>query len=849
MSDMNMPSASVLDLIGNTPLVEVSRFDTGPCRLFLKLESANPSGSIKDRPARAMIEAAERDGTLKDGGTVVEATAGNTGVGLALVASRKGYRTVLVVPDKMSREKIMHARALGAEVVMTRSDVGKGHPDYYQDLAQVITDRTPGAIYVNQFANPANPASHEETTAPEILTQMDGDVDAVVLGVGSGGTLTGVGRYMRAASPKTEMVLADPLGSILAPLIETGVMGTAGSWAVEGIGEDFVPPVCDLSLVKKAYSVDDPESFSAARALLRKEGILAGSSSGTLFAAALRYCREQSEPKRVVTLVCDSGAKYLSKVFNDAFIAQEGWLGRERTGTVRDVVINRFDEGAEIFVSPQRDRAIGLRAHARRRHLAAAGDRGGPRRRPHRRERSPRRARRRRRRHDARLQDGRARGDGDAPRDHRRRGAGEGALAAVRARARAARHGSRRLPRPRHAHRPHQLLPDRRDMRDRNQLAFDTRCIHAGQAPDPTTGAVMMPIYATSTYAQESPGVHKGYEYARSQNPTRMAFERCIADLEGGTQGFAFASGLAATATVLECLDHGAHVVASDDLYGGTRRLFERVRRRSAGLDVTYVDLTRPAELEAALRPETRLVWVETPTNPLLKLVDLETVARIAKRRGVWLAADNTFASPYVQRPLEFGFDLVVHSATKYLNGHSDMVGGVAVIGHDDALRERVAFLQNAVGAISGPFDSFLANRGLKTLALRMQRHCASALRIAEALSAHPRIDGVIYPGLSSHPQHDLARRQMRGFGGIVTLRVKGGLEPTKRFLERTQLFTLAESFGGVESLIEHPAIMTHASVPPDVRAALGIDDGLVRLSVGIEDSDDLIADLRSALE
>jgi cystathionine gamma-lyase len=386
-------------------------------------------------------------------------------------------------------------------------------------------------------------------------------------------------------------------------------------------------------------------------------------------------------------------------------------------------------------------------------------------------------------------------------------------------------------------------------MRDKNQLAFDTRCIHAGQAPDPTTGAVMTPIYTTSTYVQESPGVHKGYEYARSQNPTRMAFERCIADLEGGTQGFAFASGLAAIATVLECLDQGAHVVTSDDLYGGTRRLFERVRRRTAGLDITYVDLTRPAELESALRPQTRLVWVETPTNPLLKLVDLEAVASMVKRRGIWLAADNTFASPYVQRPLEFGFDLVVHSTTKYLNGHSDMVGGVAVVGHNDDLRERVAFLQNAVGAISGPFDSFLANRGLKTLALRMERHCASALRIAEFLAGHPRVEGVIYPGLASHPQHALARRQMRGFGGIVTARIGGGLEATKRFLERTQLFTLAESLGGVESLIEHPGIMTHASVPSDVRAALGIDDGLVRLSVGIEDADDLIADLRSALE
>ncbi|HEX8662629.1 MAG TPA: PLP-dependent transferase [Beijerinckiaceae bacterium] len=389
-------------------------------------------------------------------------------------------------------------------------------------------------------------------------------------------------------------------------------------------------------------------------------------------------------------------------------------------------------------------------------------------------------------------------------------------------------------------------------MTEKNRLAFDTRCIHAGQSPDPTTGAVMVPIYATSTYAQESPGVHKGYEYARSQNPTRMAFERCIADLEGGTAGFAFGSGLAATATVLDALDSGAHVVASDDLYGGTRRLFERVRRRSAALDVSYVDLSDLDAVRAALRPQTKLVWIETPTNPLLKLCDLEGIAAVVKSGSgprPWLAADNTFASPYVQRPLECGFDLVVHSATKYLNGHSDMVGGVAVVGHDDELRERLAFLQNAVGAISGPFDSFLALRGLKTLALRMERHCSSALRIAEFLEGHPRVEATIYPGLASHRQHALARRQMRGFGGIVTARVAGGLDGATRFLERTQLFTLAESLGGVESLIEHPAIMTHASVPSEVRAALGIDDGLVRLSVGIEDPDDLIADLRSALE
>ena len=348
----NMPAHGALDLIGRTPLVEVTSLDTGPCRLFLKLESANPSGSIKDRPARAMIEAAEADGRLKPGGTIVEATAGNTGVGLALVGASKGYRTLLVVPDKMSREKVLHAKALGAEVVITRSDVGKGHPDYYQDLAQAITAKTPGAVYINQFENPANPAAHEASTGPEILDGMEGDVDAVVVGVGSGGTLTGVGRYLKKASPKTVMVLADPAGSILAPLVETGRMTEAGSWAVEGIGEDFVPPNCDLSLVKKAYSIGDKESFSTARELLRKEGILAGSSTGTLLAAALRYCREQTEPKRVVTLVCDTGAKYLSKVFNDAFIAQEGWLDRKTTGTARDVVINPFGEGATIFVSP-----------------------------------------------------------------------------------------------------------------------------------------------------------------------------------------------------------------------------------------------------------------------------------------------------------------------------------------------------------------------------------------------------------------------------------------------------------------------------------------------------------------
>ena len=386
-------------------------------------------------------------------------------------------------------------------------------------------------------------------------------------------------------------------------------------------------------------------------------------------------------------------------------------------------------------------------------------------------------------------------------------------------------------------------------MIDSSQIpGFSTRAVHAGQSPDPTTGAVVTPIYATSTYVQSSPGVHQGFEYSRSQNPTRFAYERCVADLEGGDAGFAFASGLAATSTVLELLDSGDHVVALDDIYGGTRRLFEQVRRRSAGLSFTYSDLRDRAALEAALTPKTRMIWVETPSNPLLKLVDLEMIAAVARPCGILAVADNTFATPWAQRPLESGFDIVVHSATKYLNGHSDVIGGVAVCCGQE-LAERLGYLQNAIGAIASPFDSFMVLRGLKTLALRMERHSANALHIAAWLERHPKIERVIYPGLPSHPQHELARRQMRGFGGMVAVVLRGDLAEVTRFLTRCQVFVLAESLGGVESLIEHPAIMTHASVPPEVRRDLGIDDGLVRLSVGIEDVEDLVADLAQALE
>lgn len=385
-------------------------------------------------------------------------------------------------------------------------------------------------------------------------------------------------------------------------------------------------------------------------------------------------------------------------------------------------------------------------------------------------------------------------------------------------------------------------------MERRNTLGFATRCVHAGQDNDPTTGAVMTPIYATSTYAQSSPGVHKGYEYSRTQNPTRMALERCVADLEGGSAGFAFASGMAATATVLDCLEQGAHVVIGDDVYGGTRRLFDRVRKQSAGLQPSYVDLSDAETLRAALRPETRMVWLETPTNPMLKVIDLSRVAEIARANNILTVCDNTFASPWTQRPLEHGFDLVLHSTTKYLNGHSDMVGGIVIVGENAELRERLAFLQNAVGGIQGPFDSFLALRGVKTLALRLQQQCASALRIAQWLERHPKIVRVHYPGLPSHPQHALAKRQMHAFGAMITVDVKDGGDEARRWLERCRLFTLAESLGGVESLISLPALMTHASTPVEIRKALGISDGLVRISVGIEDTDDLIADLASAL-
>lgn len=378
---------------------------------------------------------------------------------------------------------------------------------------------------------------------------------------------------------------------------------------------------------------------------------------------------------------------------------------------------------------------------------------------------------------------------------------------------------------------------------------FDTRAIHAGQEPCPSTGAVMTPIYATSTYRQSAPGEHQGYEYSRTQNPTRFAYEGCIASLESGQRGFAFASGMAAINTVIDLLDAGEHVIAMDDLYGGTFRLFDKVKTRTANLSFSFIDMSDPATIEAAITPKTRLIWLETPSNPMLKLANLREIAKIAKRHGLLTVADNTFATPWIQRPLEMGFDIVLHSATKYLNGHSDVVSGVVVVGDNPELAERIAYLQNSCGAIAGPFDSFLVLRSLKTLSIRMERHCENARQLADWLSTQSTVKKVIYPGLKSHPQHELAKIQMDDFGGMISIVIDGGLERAKRFLARCELFTLAESLGGVESLIEHPAIMTHASIPPEKRKQLGIDDGFIRLSVGIEHIDDLRADLQYALD
>ncbi len=381
-----------------------------------------------------------------------------------------------------------------------------------------------------------------------------------------------------------------------------------------------------------------------------------------------------------------------------------------------------------------------------------------------------------------------------------------------------------------------------------SKYKFSTKAIHSGQSPDPATGAIMTPIYATSTYVQESPGVNRGYEYSRSKNPTRFALEECIADLENGTRGYAFSSGLAASSTVIDLLPKDSHIISINDLYGGSFRLFDKVKKITSGISVDFISLENPEDLEKYVNGNTKMIWVESPTNPLLTVVDLKRIAEIAKKHKIITVCDNTFATPYIQKPLDFGFDIVVHSATKYLNGHSDVVSGIAVVGNNQELAERLGFLQNAEGAVLSPFDSFLVLRGLKTLSVRMREHSANAQKIAEHLESHPKIEKVFYPGLRSHPQYELAKKQMKLPGGMITFLLQGGIEESRRFLEKTKLFSLAESLGGVESLIEHPAIMTHASIPRENREEIGIYDNLIRISAGIEDIDDLLNDLETAL-
>jgi cystathionine gamma-lyase len=611
------PASSILDLIGNTPLVELTKFDTGPCRLFLKLEGWNPSGSVKDRTALAMINAAEKSGKLKPGGTIIEATAGNTGLGLSLVAAIRGYKVILVVPDKFSEMKITHCEGLGAKVIRTRASVPSDSPEYYVNMAKRIAAET-GAYHTNQFDNPANVHVHETTTGPEIWEQMDKKIDAVVCGVGSGGTLAGLGKFFAKVSPQTELILSDPKGALLAAQVN-GEKAEAHPFRVEGIGQDCAPGNLDLKINRQG-------------------------------------------------------------------------LHHRRRG--------------KLFHRP---RTLETRRHPRRN-----ADRHGA--------------------------------------------GGRAALLPRTENTQARRHLHVRPRRQISSENLWRTEMSKKKKKKKKTQDFSTRCIHGGQSVDAETGAVSVPIYATSTYAQSAPGEHKGFVYARGHNPTRFAFERCIADLEDGSNGFAFASGLAATCAVLDLLPHGSHIIACDDVYGGTYRLFERIKKDSSKLDVTYVDLTVPGALEKAISPNTEMIWVETPTNPLLKIIDLNAVAAVAKKKKILSVCDNTFATPYLQKPLNFGFDIVLHSITKYIGGHSDIIGGAVVV-NDPDLAEKLKFIQNATGGILSPFDSFLALRGVKTLDVRMERACASAAKIAEFLHGHKKIAKIYYPGITTHPQYKIAAK------------------------------------------------------------------------------------------
>ncbi len=736
-------AASVTELIGHTPLVRLNHVTAGVAATVLaKVEYFNPGGSAKDRIAARIIDAAERDGRLKPGGTIVEPTSGNTGVGLAIVGHQRGYRTIFVVPDKVSEEKRDVMRAYGAEVVVAPTNVPPEHPDSYYSISDRLVAETPGAFKPDQYSNPNGPRSHFETTGPEVWADTAGRITHFVAGVGTGGTITGTGGYLKQVSNGAVTVVgAEPVGSIYAG-------GPAHSYFVEGVGEDFWPAAYDPSVPDSIMTVSDAEAFAMTRRLAREEGLLVGGSSGMAVVAALRVARQLPADAVVVVLLPDSGRGYMAKIFNDEWMLEHGFA-------------------VDIPV-------------------------------------------------DARAVDG---GDGtDRP----------GATSPV----------STTDTSP-HARRTESSVSVGVPWQ------FATRAIHDGQEPDPLTGAVITPLYLTSTFAQDGVGgLRGGYEYSRSGNPTRDALQQALASLEGGAHAFAFASGLAAEDTLLRSITApGGRILVGNDAYGGTFRLIDRVLG-PWGVVNRVVDLSDADMVASALAAEQfDAVWLESPSNPLLTVPDIAAIAVLAHAAGARLVVDNTFATPFNQQPLALGADVVVHSTTKYIGGHSDVVGGAVVV-NDEDLAERIGFLQNAAGAVASPFDSWLTLRGLKTLAVRMQRHELNAMRVARLLEESPLVERVIYPGLPSHPNYSVASRQMSGFGGMVSV-VFHSAEQARRFVESTRIFTLAESLGGVESLIELPSAMTHSSVAGTM---LQVPDELVRLSVGIEDISDIERDVRAAL-
>lgn len=766
---------SVTDLIGDTPLVRLTHVTEGiGATVLAKLEYLNPGGSSKDRIAQRIIEAAEAAGQLRPGGTLVEPTSGNTGVGLALFAIQRGYHMVFVVPDKVSREKRDVLRALGAEVVVTPTDVAPEDPDSYYSVADRLVESIPGAFRPDQYSNPNGPASHHATTGPEIWRDTAGRVTHFVAGVGTGGTISGTGRFLKEASGgRVRVIGADPVGSIYSG-------GPVHGYLVEGVGEDFWPGAFDPSVPDDLERVSDAESFAMTRRLAREEGILVGGSSGMATVAALRVARDLPDDAVVVVLMPDSGRGYMDKVFNDGWMAEHGFAEPPSS-------LTWLTAGAGEVI--ERYRGVG-----EGRPVAASAPTSAP-----------------------------ATGTGSPVPGTPATGADEGGTDDL------ARTGN---PTP-------------------TGDAFATRAIHAGQDPDATTGAVVTPLYLTSTFAQDGVGgLRGGYEYSRSGNPTRDALQEALASVEGGTRAFSFASGLAAEDTLLRTITRpGDHILLGNDAYGGTHRLINSVLG-AWGVTNSAVDTTDPAALEAAvLRDQPKVVWVETPSNPLLGITDIRAAAEVAHRHGALLVVDNTFATPWLQNPLALGADIVLHSTTKYIGGHSDVVGGAVIVG-DDRFTEQLGWLQNAAGAVSSPFDAWLTLRGLKTLAVRVERHSANAAALAEALAGDDRVAQVLYPGLATHPGHAVAARQMRAFGGMVSIRLRGGAEggawAARTFAASTRLFTLAESLGGVESLIEVPAAMTHSSVKG---TSLEVPDDLVRLSVGIEDVGDLVRDVRRALD